>query len=84
MQIWPSHSKVKNGSSYIFTPSETLPIPKIFIKVKIPKIFIKVVRGVQALEVINFQSSRFQKAQQYSESPNHLQILPGIKVWSWY
>ena len=46
--------------------------------------FIKVVKGLPALEELNFQSSGFLKALQYAESPNHLQILPGIKVWSWY
>ena len=49
-----------------------------------PKVFIKVIRGLPALEVLNFQSSGFLKALQYTESPNHLQILPGIKVWSCY
>ena len=41
---------------------------------KIPKIFIKVIRGLQALELLNFQSSGFLKALQYTDSPNHLQI----------
>ena len=50
----------------------------------IPKIYIKVISGLPALEVLNFQSSGFLKALQYIESPNYLQILPGIKVWSWY
>ena len=45
---------------------------------------IKVIRGLPALEVLHFQSSGFLKALQYIESPNHLQILPGIKVWCWY
>ena len=39
-----------------------------------PKIVIKVIRGLQALEVLNFQSSGFMKALQYNESPNYLQI----------
>ena len=50
----------------------------------IPKIFIKVIRGLQALEVLTFQSPGFLKVLQYTESPNHLQIWPKIKVWSWY
>ena len=41
-----------------------------------PKIFIKVIRGLLDLEVLNFQSSGFLKALQYTESPDHLQILP--------
>ena len=45
----------------------------------IPKIFIKVIRGLPAFEVFNFQSSDFLKALKYTESPNYLQILPGIK-----
>ena len=45
---------------------------------------IKVIRGLTALEVLNFQSLGFLKALQYTESPNHLQILPGIKVCCWY
>ena len=48
------------------------------------KIFIKVIRGLSALEVLNFQSSGFLKSLQYTQSPNHLQISSGIKVWSWY
>ena len=67
--------KEKNGSSCIFTSSGIL---------KIPKTFIKVIRGLPVLEALNFQSSGFLKALQYTENPNHLQILPGIKVWSWY
>ena len=66
------YSKGKNGFSCIFISLGILPIPKIFI------------RGLPALEVLNFQNSGFLKALQYTESPNHLQILPGIKVWSWY
>ena len=45
--------------------------------------YIKVIRGLPALEVFNVQSSGFLKALQYTESPNYLQILPEIKVWSW-
>ena len=45
----------------------------------IPKIFVKVIRGLPALEVLNFQSSGFLKALKYAESPNYLQILTGIK-----
>ena len=58
-----------------FTLSGILPIPKIFIKV---------VRGLPALEVLNFRIPDFLKALQYAENPSHLQILPGIKVWNWY
>ena len=65
----------KNGSSYIFTLSGILPIPKLFIKA---------IRGLQALKVLNFQSSGFLNELQYTERQNHLQIWPGIKVWSWY
>ena len=43
------------------------------------KIFVKVIRGLPALEVLNFQSSGFLKALKYAESPNYLQILTGIK-----
>ena len=45
----------------------------------IPKIFIEVIRGLPALEVLNFQSSSFLKALKCTESRNCLQILPGIK-----
>ena len=45
---------------------------------------IKVIRGLPAVEVLNFQSSGFLTALQYTESPSHLQVLPGIEVWIWY
>ena len=45
----------------------------------IPKMFTKVIRGLPALEVLNFQSSSVLKALKYTESRNYLQILPGIK-----
>ena len=60
----------KNGSSCIFTSSGILPVPKIFIKV---------IRGLPALEVLNFQSSSFLKALKCTECRNYLQTLPGIK-----
>ena len=41
---------------------------------------IKVVRGLPALEVLNFRIPDFLNALQYTENPSHLQILPGIKV----
>ena len=43
------------------------------------KMFTKVIRGLPALEVLNFQSSSFLKALKYTESRNYLRILPGIK-----
>ena len=61
----------KNGSSCIFTSSGMLPIPKIFIKV---------IRGLPALEVLNFQSWSFLNALKYTESWNYLQNLPEIKL----
>ena len=64
------HSMEKIGSSCIFISSGMLPIPKTFTKV---------IRGLQALEVLNFQSLGFLKALQY-ESPSHFQVWPGIKV----
>ena len=45
----------------------------------IPKIFIKVIRGLPALEVLKFQKMDFLMALKYTESPNYLQILLGIK-----
>ena len=65
----------KNGYSCIFTSSGILPKSRIFTKV---------IRGLPAFEVLSFQSSGLLKVPQYTGSPNHLQILPGIKIWSWY
>ena len=65
----------KIGSSCIFTSSAIL---------LIQKKFIKAIRRLQPLQVLNFQSSVFLKTLQYTESPNYLQMWPGIKVWSWY
>ena len=56
------HSKENNGSSYIFTSSRIL---------QIPKTFIKVIRGLRALQVLSFQSQDFLKALQYTEDTNH-------------
>ena len=56
------HSKENNLSSCIFTSSRIL---------EIPKKFIKVIMGLQALQVLNFQSQDFLKALQYTESTNH-------------
>ena len=53
----------KKGSSCIFTSSAIL---------LIQKIFIKAIKRLQPLEVLNFQSSGFLKALQYTESPNYL------------
>ena len=50
----------------------------------IPNIFIKVIRGLQALEILDFQRAGFLKVLQYTESPIHLKIWPETKVWSWY
>ena len=76
--LWSYHAYSdivrKNGSPRIFTSSGIL---------STPKIFIKVIRGLPSLEGLNFQSSCFLKALKYTESPDHLQILPGIKVWGW-
>ena len=59
------YSKGKNGSLCIFTSPGIL---------EILKKFIKVIMGLQALEVLNFQSSGFLKTLQYTESPSHLKI----------
>ena len=73
MQIQSVYGKY--CSACIFTSSGLLPISEIFIKV---------IRGLPAVEVLNFQSSGFLTALQYTESASHLQVLPGIEVWIWY
>ena len=49
-----------------------------------PNIFIKVIRGLQALEIFDFQRAGILKVLQYTENPIHLKIGPETKVWSWY
>ena len=73
MQIWSLYGK--NGSSCIFISSEIL---------SIPKILTKLIRRLISSWSTQFSNSGFVKSLQHTESPNHLQIWPGIKVWSWY